>query len=134
MLNTLIMVSLTFCSGWRSGILKTTALFLLRIHPSYPEDTKSLNRPAPAKLCKKGFYDGSMRWDSAASLVVAAFAEVIWVTALIDRFSRSLNPLFISQNTSTTLTEQLPFCDLGTDLGLPVLFAVVLHSLPAAWC
>lgn len=70
--------------------------FWFRIRLSDSNDSESINRLLPAKSFKEGFKDGSMRWKSAASLVVGASVEVTWVTSLIIRFSKSSNLLFVS--------------------------------------
>lgn len=54
-----------------------------------------MNQIAAARSFEEGFDDGSMIWEGGASSAIAASAEVSLVTALISRFSKSSNILFI---------------------------------------
>lgn len=65
-----------------------------------------MNQLAPARSSKKEFENGSTRSEGGANLAMAASVDVRWVTALISHYSKSSNVLFVSPNTSTTLTKQ----------------------------
>lgn len=89
MLQAFIMVFLAFSSGWQSGILKITVLFLFWIRLSVSEDTESVSRLAPRKSARERFEDDSVKWESRDALAITAFAVASWVEVLISA-SKSL--------------------------------------------